>query len=118
MLCSFQELGIEEKYVQEEFKHGIYVMDQDAPVGADPLEYLGLNDWVFDLHLTPNRADMLSMIGVAYDLATVLDTKVKLDAPKLNPVAKKNPVEVSVEITQDISVMLKLNLLHGGYNNA
>ena len=97
MLCSFQELGIEEKYVQEEFKHGIYVMDQDAPVGADPLEYLGLNDWVFDLHLTPNRADMLSMIGVAYDLATVLDTKVKLDAPKLNPVAKKNPVEVSVE---------------------
>ena len=97
MLCSFQELGIEEKYVQEEFKHGIYVMDQDAPIGADPLEYLGLNDWVFDLHLTPNRADMLSMIGVAYDLATVLDTKVKLDAPKLNPVAKKNPVEVSVE---------------------
>ena len=97
MLCSFQELGIEEKYVQEEFKHGIYVMDQDAPVGADPLEYLGLNDWVFDLHLTPNRADMLSMIGVAYDLATVLDTKVKLEAPKLNPVAKKNPVEVSVE---------------------
>ena len=97
MLCSFQELGIEEKYVQEEFKHGIYVMDQDAPVGADPLEYLGLNDWVFDLHLTPNRADMLSMIGVAYDLATVLDTKVNLEAPKLNPVAKKNPVEVSVE---------------------
>ena len=97
MLCSFQELGIEEKYVQEEFKPGIYVMDQDAPVGADPLEYLGLNDWVFDLHLTPKRADMLSMIGVAYDLATVLDTKVKLEAPKLNPVAKKNPVEVSVE---------------------
>ena len=97
MLCSFQELGIEEKYVQEEFKNGIYLMDDDAPIGEDPLEYLGLNDWVLDLHLTPNRADMLSMIGVAYDLATVLDTKVTVKEAELHPISTPNPVEVKVE---------------------
>lgn len=97
MCCSFQELGIEEKYVDEEFKDGIYLLDDDAPVGADPLEYLKLNDFVFDLSITPNRADLLSMIGVAYDVASALGEDVKLPENNLKEVNKKNPVKVAVE---------------------
>ena len=97
MLCSFQELGIEEKYVDEEFKNGIYLLDEDAPVGSDPIKYLGLDDYVLDLHLTPNRADMLSMIGVSYDLGTVLDVKPNIKEPVLHCVEEQNPVTVKLE---------------------
>ena len=97
MLCSFQELGIEDKYIEEEFKDGIYLLDDDAPVGEDPIKYLGLDDYVFDLHLTPNRADMLSMIGVSYDLATVLDVVPMVLEPKVVEVEKQNPVSVKLD---------------------
>ena len=97
MLCSFQELGIEDKYVEEEFKNGIYLLDEDAPVGEDPIKYLGLDDYVFDLHLTPNRADMLSMIGVSYDLGTVLDEVPTIKEPVLHCSSDKNPVKVTLE---------------------
>lgn len=97
MLCSFQELGIEDKYVEEEFKNGIYLLDDDAPVGECPIKYLGLDDYVLDLHLTPNRADMLSMIGVSYDLGTVLDVVPNIKAPNLTCSKEANPVTVKVE---------------------
>ena len=97
MLCSFQELGIEDKYIEEEFKNGIYLLDDDAPVGEDPIKYLGLDDYVFDLHLTPNRADMLSMIGVSYDLGTVLNEVPNIEEPVLKLSNEQNPVTVSLE---------------------
>ena len=97
MICSLQELGIEDKYVEEEYRNGIYILDSDAPVGADASKYLGLDDYVFDLHLTPNRADMLSMIGVSYDLGTVLDVKPTILEPKFDCVETKNPVSVTLE---------------------
>ena len=58
MLCSLQELGIEEKYIDEEFKHGIQLLGEDAEIGACPLEYLGLDDTVIDLDVTSNRSDL------------------------------------------------------------
>lgn len=61
MCCSLQELGIEEKYVPEEFKDGIYLLDDAAPVGKNPCEYLGLDDYVFDLDLTSNRSDLYQL---------------------------------------------------------
>lgn len=97
MICSLQELGFEEKYVPEQFKEGIFVLDNDAPVGENPLMYLGLDDYVFDLHLTPNRADVLSMIGVAYDLGCALDSKVNLVTPVVEEINKVNPVKVEIE---------------------
>ena len=51
MCCSLQELGIEEKYVPDEFKYGIVILGDDAKAGEDPLKYLGLDDVVFELDL-------------------------------------------------------------------
>ena len=67
MLCSLQELGIEDKYIEERYKNGIYLLDEDAEVGECPLEYLGLDDTIIDLELTSNRSDLLSIEGVAYE---------------------------------------------------
>ena len=100
MCCSLQELGIEEKYVPEEFKDGIYLFDDDAIVGANPLEYLGLNDFVFDLDLTANRSDLLSIEGVAYDLGANLNQHVEPKKFELKEVAEKNPIKVDVETSK------------------
>jgi phenylalanyl-tRNA synthetase beta chain len=78
MICSLQELGIESKLVPKEYAEGIFVFPSDAPVGADALELLNLDDEVLELGLTPNRADCLSMIGVAYEVAAILGRDVKL----------------------------------------
>ncbi len=97
MLCSLQELGIEEKYVEEEFKNGIYLLPNDAEVGTNPLTYLGLDDTVIDLELTSNRSDLLSIEGVAYDLGAVLNQKICPIEPSLEVSSKVNPITVKVE---------------------
>ncbi|PJK17427.1 phenylalanine--tRNA ligase subunit beta [Chryseomicrobium excrementi] len=78
MICSLQELGIEGKVVPKAFADGIFVLPADAPVGQDALEYLSLHDTVLELGLTPNRADAMSMLGVAYEVAAILQQSVKL----------------------------------------
>ncbi|MDE7263092.1 MAG: phenylalanine--tRNA ligase subunit beta [Anaeroplasmataceae bacterium] len=97
MLCSLQELGIEEKYIDEEFKNGIYLLDEDAPVGEDPLVYLGFDDTVIDLDVTSNRSDLLSIEGVAYDIGATLNQQIYPIEPSFSLSNKMNPVSVKVE---------------------
>ena len=96
MLCSLQELGLEEKYVPEEFKNGIYLFDDDAEIGANPLEVLGYDDTVIDLEVTSNRSDLLSIEGVAYDLGAALNQKITTVLPEIEEDTEKNPVSVKV----------------------
>ncbi|WP_025727777.1 phenylalanine--tRNA ligase subunit beta [Heyndrickxia ginsengihumi] len=81
MICSLQELGIESKLVQKEYANGIFVFPSDVEVGQDALALLNLDDAILELGLTPNRADCMSMIGVAYEVAAILGKDVKL--PKI-----------------------------------
>lgn len=96
MLCSLQELGIEEKYVDDEFKEGIYLLDQDAPIGENPLNYLHLDDTVIDLELTSNRSDLLSIEGVAFDLGATLNQKIATIIPDIEEVEKQNEMKVEI----------------------
>lgn len=77
MICALFELGIDKKFLSEEDKNGIHVLDDDAPVGKDPVEYMKLDDKVIDFDLTANRGDLLSIIGMAYELGAIYDKKVK-----------------------------------------
>ena len=77
MLCSMLELGMEHKYVDEIDKTGIHELPEDAPVGEDPIKYMGLDDEVIDFDLTANRGDLLSILGMAYELGAIYDKKVK-----------------------------------------
>ena len=97
MCCSLQELGFEDKYVPDEFKDGIYLLPDDAVVGSNPLDYLHLNDYVYDLELTSNRSDLLSIEGVAFDVAATLRQKVNVKNNKPNFKDIKNPISVKVE---------------------
>lgn len=97
MCCSLQELGIKEMFVEEAYKDGIYLLDDNAPVGENPLHYLGLDDYVFDLDLTSNRSDLLSVEGIAYDLGAALNKKVKQQKFNLEESTKVNDIKVSID---------------------
>ena len=77
MLCSLAELGIEDKFLEEADKTGIHELPDGAPVGKDPIECMKLNDEVIDFDLTANRGDLLSILGMAYEVGAIYDKKVK-----------------------------------------
>ena len=77
MLCSIAELGIDNKFLKPEDKDGIHELPQDAPVGGDPIAYMQLDDEVIDFDLTPDRGDLLSILGMAYEVGAIYDKKVR-----------------------------------------
>jgi phenylalanyl-tRNA synthetase beta chain len=98
MICSAQELGIEERLVAAEFKEGIMVLPEHLEVGSSALDHLDLDDSILELDLTPNRSDCLSMLGVAYEVGAILGREVKLPAIQLNETEESLNGQVSVEI--------------------
>ena len=82
MLCSMLELGLDFKFADEVDKVGIHELPADAPVGENPLEYMGFDDKIIDFELTSNRGDLLSVLGMAYEVASVYGNEVKL--PNMN----------------------------------
>ena len=77
MLCSIAELGIEHKFLKPEDSEGIAELGEDAVPGEDPIKYMGMDDSVIDFELTANRGDLLSILGMAYEIGAIYDKKVK-----------------------------------------
>lgn len=90
MICSLQEIGISSNYVPKSFESGIYVFSESQVPGTDALQALYLDDQVMEFDLTPNRADALSMIGTAYEVAALYNTKMT------KPDTTSNELELSV----------------------
>ncbi|MDP4550534.1 phenylalanine--tRNA ligase subunit beta [Alkalihalobacillus macyae] len=101
MICSLQELGIESKLVQKEYADGIFVFSDDVTPGEDALHYLNLNDEILELGLTPNRADAMNMIGVAYEVGAVLNRSIELPSPELVRSEENAQDYVSVQIENE-----------------
>lgn len=93
MICSLAELGIENKASDSD---GIHVLTEECNPGDNPLEVLNLNDQVFALDLTPNRMDLLSMLGVAYDTAAILNTKVNETEYKVEEIDEANNCKIEI----------------------
>lgn len=74
MLCSARELGISEDAA------GLLILPEDAPVGTSLRDYLDLDDRVFELKLTPNRGDCLSLKGLAREVAAITGAPLRLPA--------------------------------------
>ena len=78
MMCALFELGLEEK-TEENYAKGIAELPKDAPVGEDPLTYLGLDDTLYDLDIHKHRNnDCYYHIGFAYEIACIINRKVTL----------------------------------------
>ena len=77
MLCSMAELGLDKKFLSEKDIVGIHELDDKAIPGEDPIKYLKLDDGVIDFDLTANRGDLLSVLGMAYEVGALTGKKVK-----------------------------------------
>lgn len=76
MLCAISELGLEHKFLTEKDINGIHELPSDAPVGEDAIKFMGLDDEVIDFELTSNRGDLLSILGMAYEIGAIYGKEV------------------------------------------
>ena len=73
MMCSIEELGSSREFYPDAPENGLYVMPEDAVVGSDAIEALGLRDTVFEYEITNNRVDCYSILGVAREAAATFN---------------------------------------------
>ena len=97
MLCALFELGLEEKN-DETYAKGITELDKDAPIGKNPLAYLGLDDTTYELDIHKHRNnDCYYHIGFAYEIACILNRKVKLPELDFKPVKDKMKFNLKID---------------------
>lgn len=98
MMCSIEELGSSRDMFPEAPEYGIYILPEDAEVGGDPLEILGLHDANFEFEITSNRVDCYSVLGIAREAAATF----RLPFHNVNPVVKNETEDIhdylSVEV--------------------
>ena len=99
MICALFELGLEEK-TEETYAKGIAELGSDATIGEDPIDYLGLEDTVYELDVHKHRNnDCYYHIGFAYIVASILNKKVKM--PDLSFKEEKESVKDNFKLTVD-----------------
>ncbi len=97
MLCSGEELGINDDFYPGAEVNGLLDLAKDAPVGEDIKKIVGLDDWIFDISITANRPDCQCILGIAREVAAVLNKPFK--APDVSYTAVETaaaPIEVEV----------------------
>ncbi|HCZ1119595.1 TPA: phenylalanine--tRNA ligase subunit beta [Staphylococcus aureus] len=104
MICSLQEIGISSNYIPKSFESGIYVFSESQVPGTDALQALYLDDQVMEFDLTPNRADALSMIGTAYEIAALYNTKMTKPETTSNELELSANDELTVTIENEDKV--------------
>ncbi|SHI74257.1 phenylalanyl-tRNA synthetase beta subunit [Dethiosulfatibacter aminovorans DSM 17477] len=87
MMCSYEELGIEDKLIPKESKDGILIFPDEMELGIEAKKALEMEGYLLDIEITFNRPDCLSVIGIAREAAAAMDRKLTLPEIKIN-----NPV--------------------------
>jgi len=97
MLCSAAEIGLETKWLGKDQTEGLYILPDDAPVGADVAHLLMLDDTLLELDLTPNRADCMSIRGLAYEISAILERPLSFPQPaQFAQSASNSPITVEL----------------------
>lgn len=94
MLCSARELGLAEETA------GLWILPDDAPLGMDLREYLGGEDELLEIEITPNRGDCLSVLGVARELATLFAKPLEHDETPTVQAAIRDTLPVEMRAPQ------------------
>ena len=97
MLCSGEELGINDDFYPGAEVDGLLDLDKSVPVGEDIKKVVGLDDWIFDISITANRPDCQCILGIAREVAAVMKKPFK--APDFSYTAKPtNAAPITVEV--------------------
>ncbi|GEA92539.1 phenylalanine--tRNA ligase beta subunit [Pediococcus damnosus] len=103
MICALQEIGFDEKVVPKVYVNGIYVFPEDSGVkpGEPVYSYLGMDDDVIDTSVTPNRGDLFSMDGNAYEIGAIYDKKLTLNHRQLKTVDETDNIDDLLKVKID-----------------
>ena len=98
MLCSGEELGLNEDLYPGAEVYGLLDLPKDTVPGADIVPVVGLDDYIFDISITANRADCQSVLGIAREVAAVLNKPLKMPATDYTTSDYKDPrLSIAVE---------------------
>ena len=98
MLCSGEELGINDDFYPGAEFNGLLDLEKDAPVGEDIKKIVGLDDWIFDISITANRPDCQCIVGIAREVAAVLKKPFKApDFSYAEKATSATPITVKVD---------------------
>lgn len=97
MMCSIEELGSSRELYPEAPEFGIYIFPEDAPVGADAVKALGLDDVNFEYEITSNRVDCYSVIGIAREAAATFGKK--FYPPVVTPTGNSEDAHDYIKVT-------------------
>lgn len=111
MICSLGELGISDSVVPKEFSDGIQILPEEAVPGDSVFPYLDLDDEIIELSITPNRADALSMRGVAYEVAAIYDKSVHFQDFPLLETDRQAAEQLSVAIETEKAPFYAVRIL-------
>ena len=98
MLCSPAELGLDDKVIPLAQKEGIWILEGAYKPGDDAVKVLGLDRFVIDFEITPNRPDCLSMIEMAREAAVTFNKNFKYPETDCKKVVHDNSFEIGIEI--------------------
>ncbi|MGP6139641.1 MULTISPECIES: phenylalanine--tRNA ligase subunit beta [unclassified Jeotgalibaca] len=99
MICSLDELGYPESVIPKKYADGIFVLPEDTEIGLDVTTVLNMDDQILDIDITPNRADALSMRGVAHEVAAIYNKKATFQVPQLPEQTGDINDYISVEVS-------------------
>ncbi|MCX5776484.1 MAG: phenylalanine--tRNA ligase subunit beta [Candidatus Firestonebacteria bacterium] len=95
MICSEKELGLADT------SPGVIILPENSPVGKDFKEHYGLNDWLYDIEVMPNKPEYLGIIGIARVLGASLKINMKIPVIKLLEESSVKTKELARIIIQD-----------------
>ncbi|AYW44951.1 phenylalanine--tRNA ligase subunit beta [Tetragenococcus koreensis] len=101
MICSLQEIGYEESVVPKEYAEGIYYLPEEAVPGQEVFPYLEMDDAIIELAITPNRADAMSMRGVAFETGAIYREKPVFKKKELIETSSKASDKIKVHVNEE-----------------
>ena len=93
MLCGASEIGLVDEI------DGLLELPDDAPIGVDVRDYLGLDAMIFDIAITPNRGDCFSALGLAREISVI--NRLPLNRPEITAITPSTDKKVNVNVLND-----------------
>lgn len=113
MLCSLDEIGLDKEVVPNEWADGIYLLPDDAVLGDAVFSYLGMDDALIDIDVTPNRGDMLSIYGTVKDLAAIYNLKDHFNVRSVTENGQQaTDTEITATANPDLAPTYKLRVIN------
>lgn len=101
MMCSIQELGLSKEQYPDAADDGIFILNNELPLGVDIKKILGIDETIIEFEITSNRVDCFSVLGLAREAAVAFDRKLEKPIIKINEANEKASEAISMEVLNE-----------------